>query len=274
MCISFQCRQLGISRSTLYYKARGIKAVDVTMMNMMDRFSTEHPTSGARTLRSHLYANGHAVGLRHVRTLMRRMGISAIYPQKSLSKPGKTEYKQPYLLRGMEITHFAQAWSMGISYIPMATGFMYMVGIIDVYSRMLVGWRLTNTLDARESVETLMEAVQRWGVPEIVNTDQGCQYTCKLWSDTLSSLGIRGSMDGRGRCTDNIWIERFWRPLKRECVYLNPVDTVCQMRSEIAKNVEYYNTERSHQGIGGRTPAGFCPEEIINNIKNSRQRIA
>ena len=135
------------------------------------------------------------------------------------------------------------------------------------------------------------------GVPEIVNTDQGCQYTCKLWSDTLSRLGIRGSMDGRGRCKDkfaskrvqsnsfelssvskldkvNIWIERFWRSLKRECVYLNPVDTVCQMRSEIARYIEYYNKERLHRGIGGRTPAGVCPEEIINNIKNNRQRIA
>ena len=273
MSISFQCRCLGISRSTLYYKARGIKACDVTMMNMMDCFSTEHPTSGARTLCSHLRANGHTAGLKHVRTLMRRMGISAIYPQKSLSNPGKAEYKQPYLLRGMEITHFGQVWSMDISYIPMATGFMYMVGIIDVYSRMLVGWRLTNTLDSNESVETLMEAVRRWGVPEIVNTDQGCQYTCKLWSDTLSCSGIRGSMDGRGRCKDNIWIERFWRSLKRECVYLNPVDTVCQMRCEIARYIDY-NTERPHQGIGGRTPAGVCPEEIINNIKNNRQRIA
>ena len=274
MSISFQCRCLGISSSTLYYKARGIKAIDVTMINMMDCFSTEHPTSGVRTLRSHLYANGHAVGLRQVRTLMGRMGIKAKYPQKSLSKPGKAEYKQPYLLRDMEITHFGQIWSMDISYIPMATGLMYMVGIIDLYSRMLVGWRLTNTLDANKSVKTLMEAVRHWGAPEIVNTDQGCQYTCKLWIDTLSRLGIRGSMDGRGRCKDNIWIERFWRSLKRGCVYLNPVDTVCQMRSEIARYIEYYTTERCHQGIGGRTQAGFCPEEIINNNKNNRQRIA
>ena len=244
------------------------------MMNAMDRFQTEHPTSGARTLRSRLRAGGYAVGLRHVRTLMRRMGISAIYPQKSLSKIGKAEYKLPYLLRGMDVTHFGQVWSMDISYIPMSTGFMYMVGIIDVYSRMLVGWRLTNTLDAHESVDALTMAVRRWGAPEIVNTDQGSQYTCKLWSDTLASYGIRGSMDGRGRCKDNIWIERFWRSLKRECVYLNPVDTVCQMRNEISRYIEYYNTGRPHQGIDNRIPIEMCPEEFINKLKNNRQSAA
>lgn len=274
MSISFQCRCLGISRGILYYRNRGVQSRDITMMNMMDRIYTERPTSGVHTLCSHLRANGHAVGLKHVRTLMRRMGIAAIYPQKNLSKLGKAEYKKPYLLRGIEVTHFGQVWSMDISYIPMATGFMYMIGIIDVYSRAIVGWRLTNTLDAYESVETLMDAASRCGTPEIVNTDQGCQYTCKLWDDTLSSLGIRGSMDGRGRCKDNIWIERFWRSLKRECVYLNPVDTASQMRSEIARYIDYYNLERPHQGINNHMPFELCPEEIINNLKNNRQKVA
>ena len=155
--------------------------------------------------------------------------------QKSLSKLDKTVYKAPYLLRNEPVGSFNHVWSMDISYIAMKEGFMYMIGIIDVYSRMLVGCRLSNTLDARESVETLEEAVRRYGVPDIVNTDQGRQYTGRLWHDSLQKHDIRQSMDGRGRCKDNIWIERFWRTLKRECVYLNPVGSVGEMRRCIAK---------------------------------------
>ena len=271
--VSRQCRYLGISRSTVYYKKRRMRKKDCEMMREMDRFYMEHPTSGARTMRSRLNDKGYNVGTKHVQRLMRQMGLEAIHPVKSPNKPGKAVYKAPYLLRNEPVGSFNHVWSMDISYIAMREGFMYMIGIIDVYSRMLVGWRLTNTLDARESVETLEEAVRRYGVPDIVNTDQGRQYTGKLWHDSLQRHGIRQSMDGCGRCKDNIWIERFWRTLKRECVYLNPVGSVGEMRRCIAKYIDYYNNKRHHQGIGNRIPAELCPKEILNNKNNNKRSV-
>ena len=195
-----------------------------------------------------------------------RDGYSAIYPQKSLSKPGAQVYRAPYLLRDLKASHFGHVWSVDISYIAMGRGFMYMIGVIDVYSRMLVGRALSNTLDTTSSVGALEDAIARWGAPEIVNTDQGCQYTSRQKRDTLTSLGIGASMDGPGRCKDNIWIERFWRTLKRECVYLNPMARVCEMRQEIKKFIEYYNYQRPHQGIRYKIPYECCPKEklIIN----------
>ena len=181
----------------------------------------------------------------------------AIYPQKSLSKGGAPKYFHPYLLRHLDITHRNQVWSTDISYIPMKGGFMYLYAVIDVFTRYIVGWRLSNTLTATNAYELMRECIRVHGAPEIVNSDQGSQYTTKDWHDLLTSYGIQVSMDGRGRCKDNIWIERFWRSIKQEYIYLNPAENVSELRSGIADYVKFYDYERPHQSLDNFTPASF-----------------
>lgn len=180
------------------------------------------------------------------------MGLMAIYPLKSLSKLGMAKYKKPYLLHHLKIDHANQVWSIDISYIPMSHGFMYLTAIIDVYSRAIMAWGLHNSLDAENSIEVLQLAIALHGKPEIINSDQGSQYTCLAWEEACE--GIRMSMDGRRRCLDNVWIERFWRTIKREYVYINPTDDVKELREGIKDYIEYYNTKRPHQGIEHQIP--------------------
>jgi len=224
-------------------------------MRIMDRQYTEFPTSGARTLRSVLQDHGYTVNKKRVARLMKVMGLQAIYPKKSLSKLGRAEYIHPYLLRGLHIHKSNQVWSIDITYIAMPKGFMYLVAIIDWYSRKIVAWRLSNSLEASESILCLQEAIQTHGKPDIVNSDQGSQYTCPQWIDYLKAQHIRISMDGRGRAKDNIVIERFWRSIKREYIYLHLPDNGSKLYQGIKYYINYYNERRHHQGIQNDFPA-------------------
>ena len=245
---------MDINPSSLYYEPKGESDENLTIMKEIDKTYYEHPNIGVKTMVFMLSLLGYHANHKRVRRIMRLMGIEAIYPQKCLSKGGKVYYKAAYLLRHLQITHRNQVWSTDISYIPMEHGFMYLYAIIDVYSRCIVGWRLSNTLHTDNCIELLDECVARYGAPEIINTDQGSQYTGREWKAALDKYGIRMSMDGRGRCKDNIWIERFWRTIKREYIYLNPTDSAQELRLGIEAYILYYNRQRPHQGIGGQIP--------------------
>ncbi len=248
------CELMGLNRSTLYYKSKGESAENLHIMERIDQLYLEHPTAGVLTMAALLKAEGFSVNPKRVRRLMRKMNLVAIYPQKCLSKGGAPKYFHPYLLRHLDIVRPNQVWSTDISYIPMKNGFMYLYAVIDVYSRFIVGW-LSNTLSATNCYELLEECIQLYGSPEIVNSDQGSQYTTKRWEDLLTSHDIKISMDGRGRCKDNIWIERFWRTIKQEHIYLNPADTEEKLRQGIKQFIIYYNYKRPHQGLSMSLPA-------------------
>ena len=249
------CGLTGVKRSGLYYIPKEEGEKNLRLMNEIDRYFLDHPTTGVVKKTSHLRMLGSCVNEKRVRRLMRKMNLYAIYPQPSLSKGGVTKYVHPYLLRNLDITHCNQVWSTDISYIPMKHGFMYLYAIIDVYSRFIVGWRLSNTLSATNCYELLLECIDRYGAPEIMNSDQGSQYTTRKWEEMLTENGIKISMDGRGRCKDNIWIERFWRSIKQEYIYITPEDNVPDLHSGIGRYIEYYNGERPHQSLGDMSPA-------------------
>jgi putative transposase len=243
------CGQMHVSRSRFYYEPQGESQANMYLMKQMDTILLEHPTTGVRTFVDIFHLQGLRVNHKHVRRLMKVMGVECIYPQKCLSKGGKAEYVYPYLLRNIKPERPNQIWSTDISYIPMGSGFMYLHAIIDVYSRFIVGWRLSNDLSASNCITLLEECISRYGAPEIVNTDQGCQYTSEDWIGCLKEHHIRISMDGRGRCRDNIWIERFWRTIKQEYIYLNPADNGHELREGIASFIEYYNYRRPHHSL-------------------------
>lgn len=245
-----QSKLLGIARSTSYYKRKeGESQRNLKMMDLMDKQYNTCAAMGVR--QNYLKGEGYHVGKKLVRRLMALMGLRAVYPLKSLSKGGWIKYRMPYLLRGLQITRRNQVWSTDISYIPMENGFMYLYAIIDDYSRYLVGWGLCNTLDASNAIEVLDKAVARYGAPEIINSDQGVQNTCEDWHRACDRYGMQISMDGRARCLDNVWIERFWRTVKREYVYLTTVD---ELSRGIAKYMDYYNNRRCHQGLAHQIP--------------------
>jgi len=223
-------------------------------MNLMDHQYNLFPTSGARTMRSVLEDQGYHANIKRIIRLMKLMDIHAIYPQKSLTKQGQAEYVHPYLLRYLDINRSNQVWSIDISYIPMAKGFMYLVAVIDWYNKKILSWRLSNTLIASESILCVEEAISKYGVPEIVNSDQGTQYTSSSWVDFLKRNEIKISMDGRGRCKDNIAIERFWRTIKQEYIYLHPFDNALLLYQGIKGYMKYYNEKRHHQGINNEIP--------------------
>lgn len=241
---------LEVSRGSQYYKPKGESQANIDIMNKMDKYSLDHPTSRDRTMVSFLAMDGIVVIHKRICRLMKAMGLECICPKKCLSKGGRPAYHFLHLLRHLDITRPNQVWSTDISYIAMPNGFMYLYAIIDVYSRYILGWRLSNDLTTSNCTELLDECIAKHGAPEILNTDQGCQYTSKEWTEALERYGIRISMDSRGRCKDNIWIERFWRTIKQEYIYLNPTDDVTQMRNGISNFVEYYNYRRPHQSLG------------------------
>lgn len=215
----------------------------------------DHCTAGVRSMVNMLKDNDLVVNPKKVRRLMRKMNIHAVYPTRSLSKHnGPVQYVAPYLLRGLSITSPNQVWSTDISYIHMKNGFMYMYAVIDVYSRYIVGWRLSNSLSASVCVELIEDCIGRYGAPKIINSDQGCQYTGNLWKSTLEAHGITISMDGKGRCKDNIWIERFWRTVKQEVVYVKPTSDCQELKKNITEFIDYYNNRRRHQGIDNNHP--------------------
>ena len=223
-------------------------------MAAMDEIHTELPFYGARKIRGELTGRGFAVGRGHVSTLMRRMGITAIAPKRRLSRPAPGHKIYPYLLRGLEITEAGHVWSCDVTYLPMARGFCYLTAIMDWASRRVLSWRLSNTLDAAFCIEALEEVLGRYEAPEIFNTDQGSQFTSEGFTSVLAGHGVRISMDGRGRWLDNVFIERLWRSVKHEEVYLKAYENLTEARRELAAYFHFYNHRRRHQGLADRTP--------------------
>jgi putative transposase len=249
-----QCELLGLARSSLYYEPAEETAEDLRLMGLIDQEYTAHPFLGSRRLTAWLIERGEAVNRKRVRRLMRVMGLEAIYPRPKLSAARAGHRIYPYLLRDVKVERPDQVWSADITYVPLACGFMYLAATIDWYSRYVVAWRLSNTLDGAFCLEMLEEALGR-GRPEVFNTDQGVQFTAQAWTGRLESAGVKVSMDGRGRCLDNVFVERLWRSVKYEDVYLHRYEAVPQLAGGLGRYFGYYNEERLHQSLGYRTPA-------------------
>jgi len=223
-------------------------------MRQIDELHLEYPFAGSRLLRDLLAQRGVQTGCRHIRTLMRRMAIEALYRKPNTSKPAPGHKIYPYLLRGLAITRPNQVWAMDISYIPMSRGFIYLAAVIDWFSRKVLAWRLSITMDVSFCLEALEEALGKYGRPEIFNTDQGSQFTSVAFTDRLKLAGIKISMDGKGRWADNVFVERFWRSIKYEEVYLHAYDTVSVARAGIGRYIEFFNHQRPHSSLKAQTP--------------------
>jgi putative transposase len=257
LSIRKQCELLEISRSSVYYDTVGESDVNLHIMRLMDEEFHEHPTHGVIQMQDFLFALSFTVNQKRIRRLLRKMGIMALYPKRNLSKLGHAKYKRPYLLRGLKIDRINQVWAIDITYIPMAKGFMYLTAIVDVYSRYVVAWDIFNTLDAENSLEVLKAAIACCGKPEIINSDQGSQFTSALWTQYIEDevKNIKISMDGRGRATDNIFIERLWRTVKQDYVYICPPNDGTELYKGLQKFFDYYNNVKTHQGIDRLIPA-------------------
>ena len=254
LSIQKQVRLLRLSRSSFYYQPRAISEVDLKLMRQIDELHLEYPFAGSRLLRDMLAQRGLQVGRKHVRTLMRRRAIEALYRKPNTSKPAPGHKIYPYLLRGLAITRPNQVWAMDISYIPMAHGFVYLAAVIDWFSRRVLSWKLSNTMDVSFCLEALDEALAQYGKPGIFNTDQGSQFTSVAFTDRLKQEGIRISMDGKGRWADNVFVERFWRSLKYEHVYLHAYESVAAARNGIGGYIEFFNQQRPHSRLNRQTP--------------------
>jgi putative transposase len=254
------CRQaslLGISRGSVYYTPVPVPDEDLDMMRRMDALHLEHPWMGSRMLRDMLERQGVTVGRKHVATLMKRMGITALYKKPDTSKrhPGHKVY--PYLLRGLNIDRADKVWAMDITYIPMKRGFVYLCAVVDWASRRVLSHRVSVTMDVSFCLEALEEAFSKYGKPDYFNTDQGSQFTSLAFTDALKEKGIQISMDGKGCWRDNVFVERIWKSLKYEEVYLHAYETVSDAKAGIAKYFRFYNSERPHSSLGKRTPDEF-----------------
>jgi putative transposase len=249
MPITKQAEVLRISRGSVYYLPRPVPATDLEVMRRLDRLHLEFPFAGSRMLRGLLAAEGCKIGRRHVKTLMRRMGIEALYRRPRTSKPEPGHKIYPYLLRGMEVTRPNQVWAMDITYIPMARGFAYLAVVLDWFSRRVLAWRLSITMEAAFCVETLEEALARHGNPDVFNTDQGSQFTGLAFTGVLANNGIAISMDGKGAWRDNVFVERLWRSVKYEEVYLRAYDSVSEARASIGRYLDFYNRASEHPPV-------------------------
>lgn len=254
MPIKRQCELLNIARSTAYYQPVGLSSEEIELRRIIDEIHLQYPFMGSRRIRNELIKKGHHVNRKRIVRLMRDMGIGAIYPKPKTTIANKAHKVYPYLLRDIEITYPNQAWAIDITYIPMAKGFLYLVAIIDWFSRKVLSWRLSNTMDTSFCLEALEEALQHYGPPDIFNSDQGSQFTSAEFTQTLLDHGIRISMDGKGRWVDNVFIERLWRSLKYEEVYLKAYTTPREAELEIGNYMVFYNEERNHQGLNDLTP--------------------
>ena len=260
--IAEQARLLGMSRGAVYYLPRPPSAADLALMRRIDELHLDYPFMGSRQLCRHLVREGWKVGRLHVRTLMKKMGIHALAPQPGTSKrhPGHKVF--PYLLRKLTIARSNQVWALDTTYIPMARGFVYLTAVVDVFSRRILAHRVAITLEALHAVEAIQEALARFGPPEIVNTDQGSQFTAQDFVDAVQGSGAQLSMDGKGAWRDNVFVERIWRSVKYERVYLRAYASVREARADIAQYIDWYNCERPHSSHDGHTPeqahlAGF-----------------
>lgn len=252
--VTRQATLLDLSRASLYYRPQSVSEADLELMRRIDEIHLEHPFAGARMLRDMLRREGHQIGRKHVTTLMKRIGIEALYRRPNTSKPNLTHRIYPYLLRDLAINRPNQVWSMDITYIPMAKGFVYLSAVMDWASRRVLSWRLSNTMTADASIEALEEAIVKYGAPEIMNTDQGSQFTSADFIGVLEANQIRISMDGKGCWRDNVFVERLWKSIKYENVYLHAYEGVSQAKAGIGKYLTFYNEQRPHSSLDGRTP--------------------
>jgi putative transposase len=252
--VSRQAKALNISRGSVYYLPRPVSARDLAIQRRIDELHLEYPFAGARMLRDMLSREGVSIGRRHVATLMKRMGIEAIYRRPNTSKPAKGHRIYPYLLRGVKVERVNQAWAMDITYIPMARGFVYLAAVVDWFSRRVLAHRVSITMEADFCVEALEEALAKHGRPEIFNTDQGSQFTGEAFTGVLIRDGIAISMDGKGSWRDNVFVERIWRSVKYEEVYLRAYESVTDARASIGRYLDFYNTKRPHSSLDRHTP--------------------
>jgi putative transposase len=254
-----QCALLGLNRASLYYQPAAETEANLRLMRRIDRQYTDCPFYGSRRMAAWLVQQGEEVNRKRVQRLMRLMGLEALYPKPRLSVPGRGHRVYPYLLRGVSVERADQVWSTDITYVPLAAGFMYLAAIIDWYSRYVVAWRLSNTLEGWFCLEMLEEALGK-GRPEVFNTDQGVQFTAEAWTGRLEAAGVAVSMDGRGRCLDNVFVERLWRTVKYEDIYLRGYEAVPELAQGLGRYFGFYNEERLHQALGYRTPAAVYSE--------------
>lgn len=254
LSIRRQCDLLGLNRASYYYKPATETPLNLILMRLIDQEYTDHPFQGRRKMTLHLRGQGYLVNVKRVRRLMQIMGIEAIYPQPRTTRVNQEHRIYPYLLRGVKITRPNQVWSTDITYLPLANGFMYLTAVIDWYSRYVLAWQLSNTLDTQFCIDALEQAL-RLGQPAIFNTDQGSQFTSAAFTGILEAAGIQISMDGKGRALDNILIERLWRTVKYEDIYLKHYETVPLLYSGLRDYFAFYNHERPHQSLDYRTPA-------------------
>ena len=252
--VTRQCELLDLSRSGIYYKSVPLSAMDVELMRQIDEIHLLCPFYGSRNIRNELWGKGYKIGRDRVRRLMRRMGIEALYVKPRLSIPHSGHIKYPYLLRGLEITKANHVWATDITYIPMARGFCYLVAIMDWASRKVLAWRLSNTLDSAFCVDALEEAIAKFSCPEIFNTDQGSQFTAEVFTNVLRVNNIAISMDGKGRWMDNVFIERLWKSVKYEDIYLKGYASMAEVRNGLAIYFKFYNEKRWHNSFDKKTP--------------------
>jgi putative transposase len=254
LSVTRQCQLLAVPRSSAYARAQPVSSVDLAFMRLLDELYLKWPFYGSRRLCAALQQRGHRVNRKRVQRLMRQMGLRAIYPKPRTSQAGKGHKIYPYRLRRLLITRPNQVWASDICYIPMVKGFMYLTVIMDWYSRRVLAWRVSNTLDTEACVDALEEALGRYGAPEIFNTDQGAQYTSEAFTTVLHAHGVTISMDGKGRWVDNVFVERLWRSVKYEDVYLRAYETPVALRAGLTSYFTFYNTERGHQALNRQTP--------------------
>jgi putative transposase len=257
MSIRRQCELLRVGRSGLYYEPVPTDAEEFELMRRIDELHLKYPFYGSRSLARELRKEGREVNRKRVQRLMRLMDLVAMAPKPKTSKPAPEHPVFPYLLRGVDVCRVNQVWAADVTYIPLARGFAYLVAIMDWYSRRVLSWRLSTTLESDFCVRALQQALSEFGTPEIFNTDQGAQFTAEAFTSELTERGIKVSMDGKGRFTDNIFVERLWRTLKYEEVYLYAYDSVDEARAAIRRYLCFYNEERSHTALGYQTPAAF-----------------
>jgi len=254
LSIRRQCSLLEINRSSVYYRPKGERQENLEIMRKMDEKHLLRPTHGVLQMQDFPSAEGIKVNEKRIRRLLRLIGIMARFPQRNLSKLGKAEYIKPYLLRKLKVERPNQVWAIDITYIPMKRGFMYLSGVIDLHSRFVVGWALHNTLEADNCLKLVQTSIEKYGKPEIINSDQGSQFTCHKWVEYLQSQGIQISMDGKGRALDNVFMERLWRTVKQDHVYLHPADNGTELYKGLDTFFNYYNYEKTHQGIRRKRP--------------------
>ena len=267
LSVGAQCRLLSISRSSFYYAPLGETAMNLDLMLLIDKQFLETPFYGVQQMTWHLQNEGHAVNEKRIRRLMRLMRLMPIYQKPNTSKPAKGHKTYPYLLGGLRVDRPNQVWCADITYLPMRKGFLYLVAIMDWFTRKVLAWRISNTLGAEFCLEALNEAIHKFGPPEIMNTDQGSQFTSFDWTDRLKRAKTKISMDGKARYLDNIFIERLWRSLKYECVYLHAWETGSQAKAGLGRWITFYNHLRPHAAHGGQPPAVV----YFNSIETDQQ---